>query len=101
MWAEEPIEVHSLNNKVDTPIEPKPGYQHIPPSYPKIDAAKRDQFYQAAGLSSDVSAYDEVEKNVLYIRLRRLKLSEVIAHYPKIPDQKIKNAYTLLHDKKN
>lgn len=89
------VNVHLM--KETTPAIENKDFSTIPRPHPQINRAARDQLFFGTGLTNYLSNFDEVEKNVLYLRIRELPLEKVMALYPKIPKANLEETQTLLN----
>jgi hypothetical protein len=89
------VNVH-LMKETKPAIENK-DFSTIPRSHPQINRSARDQLFSSTGLSNYLGNFDEVDKNVLYLRIRELALDKVVALYPKIPKAHLEETQTLLN----
>jgi len=90
----EEVSVQMMNS--DKPAVSQPGFEYIPKSQGPIDSAERDKFFEKAGFGPNLTSFDEVEKNVLYLRLKKLPLERLKKLYPKLPVQALTKASSAL-----
>ena len=83
------------------PVQQERGeFDYIPRSHPNINREARDKYFQAAGLSTFISHFDEVDRNVFYLRLRNFDLRQLSRIYPTIPQTNLQEALKILDNAK-
>lgn len=90
------IIVESRNQDV-FPIQ-KDEFEYLPNKTKMINSEKRDLFFEKNGILKKVKSYDELEKNLLYFRIKKISLDRLFKLYPTIPKESLKKAKLELKD---
>lgn len=85
--------------KHDRPPVVREGFEYLPQNVKPIDAEKRDLFFKSQGLLQETGKMDEVEKNVLFLRLKKVPLARLTHLYPDISKDSLKKAKKSLEEK--
>jgi hypothetical protein len=94
----ENVSVHMMKHQ--EPPKAMDGYEYIPANASAINAEYRDKFYGYIGLLPYLGKNDEVEKNVLYMRLKKIPLSRITKLYPDLPSEFLRHGAELLKEKR-
>ena len=73
--------------KIELPVAPSEGL---------IKRSKRVQAFEVTGLDADLSAMDELDRDMLAMRASRLSFNELAEKYPQLPPMKLKNLQKML-----
>jgi hypothetical protein len=63
--------------------DPEEGGYHLP--LPIV----RDQAFEKAGIRGEIASWDQLDRDMLYLRARDMKLPEVLKRYPSLPSAKL------------
>ena len=74
----------------------KDGFEYVPRQVGPINPEALDRFYAQTGIEAHIAGFDTVEKNTLFLRLRKVSKERVHELYPKIPSEKIDRAKEIL-----
>jgi hypothetical protein len=96
---EKPV-VQMMSNYDLEAEQKKDDFLYIPQAHSLINKKARDRYFQLTGISSFIQTYDEVEKNVLYFRLRKFELKRLVKIYPTIPEKNLKIALKFLENRR-
>ena len=94
------IHVEQLDPDQDASAFKAPGYEvHVHPAAESELPAprKRDAAFAAAGLSDAVRTLDAADRDVLYLRARRLTVAELKARYPKFDEAALGKLRDVVH----
>lgn len=78
--------------KDDFPGKKLKGFEYVPKGYGPINAEARDFFFDEMEIKDRIKDFDDVEKNVLFYRIKRLSTELLIKQYPQIPQEIFINA---------
>ncbi len=71
-------------------------FEFIPKHQGPINAKHRDAFFSDVGFNDDLRAFDDVEKNVLYLRLKKFDIQRLKELYPLVSPATLENAQKAL-----
>jgi hypothetical protein len=97
--------VQSLDPNFDVSPFAAPGVVVQQAKAPKQDASAmlpstdaRDKAFNRAGISADLTGWDQLDRDQLYLRAEHMNEERVIAYYPKLPKKKLGSLVQMLHD---
>ena len=64
------------------------------------DPVQRDDAFKAAGVSSAVTTWDNLDRDMFYVRVQRsAKFEPLVLAYPSVPAEKLRSLWQALHKK--
>jgi hypothetical protein len=63
---------------------------------PSTDA--RDKAFRHAGINDDLTGWDQLDRDQLYLRAEHMSEQRVLAYYPKLSKKKLSSLIQMLHD---
>ena len=78
----------------------KKEFEYIQKSIGAINPELRDRLFNDVGLLPYLKNYDDVERNVLYLRLKRLPFNRILNLYGSLPESSLKRIYEILGDQR-